>query len=155
MEQRFTSREVVDATGITPRQLQWWDERGIVVPQREGRRRLYSLDDLAEVGVICELRRRAFSLHVRGTPKEKTGTWWQRPKASSMRRCWSQAVPAITRPSRRIQPSPAGGGESAARHSGQESLRAQASPGAAPSALTGKAKSAGSSPSAAGISGGT
>jgi len=62
MEQRFTSREVVDATGITPRQLQWWDERGIVVPQREGHRRLYSLDDLAEVGVICELRRRAFSL---------------------------------------------------------------------------------------------
>lgn len=62
MEQRFTSREVVDLTGITPRQLQWWDERGIVVPAREGHRRLYSLDDVAEVAVICELRGRGFSL---------------------------------------------------------------------------------------------
>jgi DNA-binding transcriptional MerR regulator len=62
MEQRFTSREVVDLTGITPRQLQWWDERGIVVARREGHRRLYSLDDLAEVAVICELRGRGFSL---------------------------------------------------------------------------------------------
>lgn len=49
-------------TGITARQLQWWDERGIVVPSREGHRRLYSMEDLAEVTVICELRRRGFSL---------------------------------------------------------------------------------------------
>ena len=62
MELRFTSNEVVERTGITPRQLQWWDERGIVVPQREGRRRLYTLADLAEVAVICELRRKGFSL---------------------------------------------------------------------------------------------
>lgn len=62
MEQRFTSREVVELTGITPRQLQWWDERRIVVPSREGHRRLYSLDDVAEVAVICELRGRGFSL---------------------------------------------------------------------------------------------
>ena len=44
MQQRFTSREAVRLTGITPRQLQWWDERGIVVPAREGHRRLYSLE---------------------------------------------------------------------------------------------------------------
>ena len=49
-------------TGITLRQLQWWDERRIVVPAREGHRRLYSNEDLAEVAVICELRRRGFSL---------------------------------------------------------------------------------------------
>ena len=49
-------------TGITARQLQWWDERRIVVPLREGHRRLYSMEDLAEVTVICELRRRGFSL---------------------------------------------------------------------------------------------
>src|SRR4029077_19910742 len=54
--------DVVSLTGITPRQLQWWDERRIVVPAREGRRRLYSMEDLAEVAVICELRRRGFSL---------------------------------------------------------------------------------------------
>lgn len=62
MQQAFTSREVIQLTGITPRQLQWWDERGIVVPSREGHRRLYSMDDLAEVAVICELRDRGFSL---------------------------------------------------------------------------------------------
>ncbi len=62
MEQRFTSRDVVALTGITPRQLQWWDERGIVVPAREGHKRLYAMDDVAEVAVICDLRRRGFSL---------------------------------------------------------------------------------------------
>lgn len=63
MNQEFwTSREVVELTGITPRQLQWWDERGIVVPGREGHMRLYSIEDLSEIAVICELRRRGFSL---------------------------------------------------------------------------------------------
>ncbi len=62
MERGFTSNEVVALTGITPRQLQWWDERGIVVPRHEGHRRLYSFDDLAEIAVIVELRRKGFSL---------------------------------------------------------------------------------------------
>lgn len=62
MQQLFTSAEVVARTGITARQLQWWDERGIVVPSRQGHKRLYSPDDLAEVAVICSLRRRGFSL---------------------------------------------------------------------------------------------
>jgi DNA-binding transcriptional MerR regulator len=62
MENRFTSREVVELTGITPRQLQWWDEQHIVVPEREGHRRVYSFSDLTEVAVICQLRSRGFSL---------------------------------------------------------------------------------------------
>ncbi len=62
MQQGFTSREVVEFTGITPRQLQWWDERRIVVPSRQGHRRIYSLEDLSEIAVICELRRRGFAL---------------------------------------------------------------------------------------------
>ncbi|HVH85903.1 MAG TPA: MerR family transcriptional regulator [Terriglobales bacterium] len=61
-QQDFTSADVMELTGITARQLQWWDERKIVVPQRRGRNRVYSLDDLAEVAVICELRRKSFSL---------------------------------------------------------------------------------------------
>ncbi|HEY1271729.1 MAG TPA: MerR family transcriptional regulator [Terriglobales bacterium] len=59
---QFTSNQVVALTGITPRQLQWWDERGLVTPARQGHRRLYSMSDLAEVAVICELRRRGFPL---------------------------------------------------------------------------------------------
>ena len=62
MKRSFSSNEVVGLTGITPRQLQWWDERGIVVPARSGRRRIYSVDDLAEIAVIVEMRRRGFSL---------------------------------------------------------------------------------------------
>jgi len=62
MEQRFTSNQVIALTGISARQLQWWDERGLVVPLKQGHRRLYSLDDAAEVAVICGLRRRGFSL---------------------------------------------------------------------------------------------
>jgi DNA-binding transcriptional MerR regulator len=62
MEQRFTSNQVMALSGISARQLQWWDERGLVVPLKQGHRRLYSLDDVAEVAVICDLRRRGFSL---------------------------------------------------------------------------------------------
>jgi DNA-binding transcriptional MerR regulator len=62
MQERFTSHEVIALTGITPRQLQWWDERGVVKPERDGHRRLYSMDRLVEVAVICELRRKGFSL---------------------------------------------------------------------------------------------
>jgi DNA-binding transcriptional MerR regulator len=62
MVQKFTSAEVVRLTGITPRQLQWWDERGVVVPERQGRIRLYSVDDVTEVAVICALRRKGFPL---------------------------------------------------------------------------------------------
>jgi DNA-binding transcriptional MerR regulator len=62
MPERFTSREVIALTGITARQLQWWDERRVVRPEREGHRRLYSMNHLTEVAVICELRRKGFSL---------------------------------------------------------------------------------------------
>lgn len=62
MQESFTSRDVIRLTGITARQLQWWDERGLVVPARDGHRRVYSFEDLTEVAVICELRRKGFSL---------------------------------------------------------------------------------------------
>jgi DNA-binding transcriptional MerR regulator len=62
MQDRFTSQDVIALTGITPRQLQWWDERGVVKPEREGHRRLYSMSQLTEMAVICELRRKGFSL---------------------------------------------------------------------------------------------
>ena len=62
MQETFTSRDIIRLTGITARQLQWWDERGLVVPDREGHRRIYTFEDLTEVAVICELRRKGFSL---------------------------------------------------------------------------------------------
>jgi DNA-binding transcriptional MerR regulator len=62
MPDRFPSQEVIALTGVTARQLQWWDERGVVKPEREGHRRLYSMQNVLEMAVICELRRKGFSL---------------------------------------------------------------------------------------------
>jgi DNA-binding transcriptional MerR regulator len=61
-ESGFSSSEVTALTGITARQLQWWDERRIVVPARHGRLRVYSAEDLIDILVIEELRRRRISL---------------------------------------------------------------------------------------------
>jgi DNA-binding transcriptional MerR regulator len=62
MQESFPSREVIALTGISARQLQWWDERGVVKPQRQGHRRLYSMQNVNEIAVICELKRKGFSL---------------------------------------------------------------------------------------------
>jgi DNA-binding transcriptional MerR regulator len=62
MQRRFTSNDLMALTGITARQLQWWDERGIVAAKRQGHRRIYGWEELVTVAVICQLRRRGFSL---------------------------------------------------------------------------------------------
>ena len=62
MQQLFSSNDVIALTGITARQLQWWDEQKIVSPARAGHRRVYNWDELVTVAVICQLRRRGFSL---------------------------------------------------------------------------------------------
>src|SRR5579863_7710939 len=62
MQDRFSSQEVIALTGVTARQLQWWDERGVVKPERKGHRRLYSMQNVMAMAVICELRRKGFSL---------------------------------------------------------------------------------------------
>jgi DNA-binding transcriptional MerR regulator len=58
----FSTRDVLDLTGVSARQLQWWDERRIVVPERQGRNRVYSAADLLDIIVIGQLRRRNISL---------------------------------------------------------------------------------------------
>jgi len=62
MKREFTTNDVIALTGITARQLQWWDERGLVKPARHGHRRIYNWDQLVTAAVICQLRRRGFSL---------------------------------------------------------------------------------------------
>lgn len=62
MPESFPSQEVIALTGITARQLQWWDERGVVKPDRVGHRRLYSRQQVMEMAVICQLRTKGFSL---------------------------------------------------------------------------------------------
>ncbi len=62
MPDRFSSHDVIAMTGVTARQLQWWDERGVVKPGRVGHRRLYSMQNLTVIVVVSELRRKGFSL---------------------------------------------------------------------------------------------
>lgn len=62
MKRQFTTKDVIALTGITGRQLQWWDERGLVRPDRQGHRRIYNWDQLVTAAVISQLRRRGFSL---------------------------------------------------------------------------------------------
>jgi DNA-binding transcriptional MerR regulator len=58
----FTSTDVSSITGVSLRQLQWWDEKKVVSPRQEGHRRLYLTEEVLEISVIAELRRKGFSL---------------------------------------------------------------------------------------------
>jgi DNA-binding transcriptional MerR regulator len=62
LKDSFSTRDVLDLTGVSARQLQWWDERRIVVPERHGRNRVYSAADLVDILVIGQLRLRSISL---------------------------------------------------------------------------------------------
>src|SRR5579863_781330 len=61
-EQGFTSSDVSRICGVSLRQLQWWDERNVVSPRQDGHKRVYLPQEVLEVSVIAELRRKGFSL---------------------------------------------------------------------------------------------
>src|SRR6266516_7255811 len=48
--------------GVSLRQLQWWDERNVVSPRQDGHKRIYIPEEVVEISVIAELRRKGFSL---------------------------------------------------------------------------------------------
>ena len=70
LKKYYTSREVAALTGLTARQLQWWDERRLfkpaVAPHRTAAggftERRYSPLDVLELQVLADLRRRGFSV---------------------------------------------------------------------------------------------
>ncbi|MCU1262774.1 MAG: transcriptional regulator, MerR family [Bryobacterales bacterium] len=61
-EQFYTSSDVARISGVSLRQLQWWDERNVVSPRQNGHRRVYLAGEVVEVSVIAALRRKGFSL---------------------------------------------------------------------------------------------
>src|SRR6476620_1277531 len=61
-EQCFTSSDVAKIAEVSLRQLQWWDERKVVSPRHEGHKPIYHPEEVVEVTVIAELRRKGFSL---------------------------------------------------------------------------------------------
>jgi DNA-binding transcriptional MerR regulator len=71
LKHTYSSREVASLTGLTARQLQLWDEGGLVaaairshVTEAGGRtERRYTPIDLFELLVLADLRRRGFTVH--------------------------------------------------------------------------------------------
>src|SRR5271157_2637958 len=61
-EQGYNSTDVARICGVTLRQLQWWDERNVVSPRQDGNKRVYLSEEVVEISVIAELRRKGFSL---------------------------------------------------------------------------------------------
>ena len=61
-DKTWTSSDVSRIAQVSLRQLQWWDERKVVSPRHEGHRRVYSAEEVVEITVIAELRRKGFSL---------------------------------------------------------------------------------------------
>ena len=55
---KYTTGEIAKLCGVTVRTVQYYDTRGILIPNElsEGGRRLYSEDDLNKMKVICFLR---------------------------------------------------------------------------------------------------
>jgi DNA-binding transcriptional MerR regulator len=58
----YTSTDVAKIAQVSLRQLQWWDERKVVSPHHEGHKRIYLPEEVVEITVIAELRRKGFSL---------------------------------------------------------------------------------------------
>jgi DNA-binding transcriptional MerR regulator len=66
----YSSREVAQLTGLTARQLQWWDSRRLFAPAIAPHRteaggfteRRYTPMDVLELQVLADLRRRGFSI---------------------------------------------------------------------------------------------
>ena len=61
---QYTTGELAKQCGITVRTVQFYDQRGILVPSAltEGGRRLYSEEDLRKMKIICFLRDTGLSL---------------------------------------------------------------------------------------------
>ena len=70
LKKHYSSREVAVLTGLSARQLQWWDSRRLFVPAIRSHRteaggfteRRYTPMDVLELQVLADLRRRGFSV---------------------------------------------------------------------------------------------
>ncbi len=58
----MNTRQVVKLSGATARQLQWWDEWGIVRPTHYGHQRYYTAAQVTSCMVIMDLKRKGIQL---------------------------------------------------------------------------------------------
>ena len=61
---KYTTGEIAKLCGVSVRTVQYYDERGILIPSElsEGGRRLYSEDDYKKLKIICFLRDAGISI---------------------------------------------------------------------------------------------
>lgn len=90
----FTSRKVGVLTGLTPRQLQYWDEKRLVSPSLRrgkgpGRRRLYDFRDLVSLKVAADLRQSISLQMIRRVVDHLRGLDYEDPLSEL--RFWAEA----------------------------------------------------------------
>lgn len=62
----YRSKDLEVIANVTGRQLQWWDERGIVCPSQASGHREYTPAEALEICIIADLRRRNIGMvHIR------------------------------------------------------------------------------------------
>ena len=62
MENTYTIRELASDFGVTTRTIRFYEEKGLLSPQRAGQRRLYSAADRTKLRLILRGKRFGFSL---------------------------------------------------------------------------------------------
>jgi len=75
----YTTAEVAYKTGVSRRQLQWWDEKNLVRPSLGliSHQRRYSAEDLHRIAIIGQMRNGGLSL-------------WQIRKALRLKERWER-----------------------------------------------------------------
>jgi DNA-binding transcriptional MerR regulator len=61
-ERSFTIRQLCREFGATPRALRFYEDKGLLSPQRDGQNRIYSCRDRARLSLILRGKRVGFSL---------------------------------------------------------------------------------------------
>ncbi len=62
MKQLYSVTELAEALGTTPRTLRFYEDKGLVTPQRAGQTRVYSHRDRGRLALILRGKRLGFSL---------------------------------------------------------------------------------------------
>lgn len=58
----FSTNQVATAAQVTLRQLQWWDERDLIMPGIEGHQRKYDASKFFKVLLVARMRSKGLSL---------------------------------------------------------------------------------------------
>ncbi|MEM6668325.1 MAG: MerR family DNA-binding transcriptional regulator [Pseudomonadota bacterium] len=61
-DEEFSIRDLCDAFDVTPRALRFYESQELIMPRRDGQRRIYTLRDRARLKLILRGKRFGFSL---------------------------------------------------------------------------------------------